>query len=222
MSDIENFDIEQKQDSPERLAAIAGKPHNTLIFADEFNKIVSAIKYIRDNYVLKSLSGKIGINNTNPQYVLDVANLPIVITPITGILSLENYTLTGVGSLFTTELQQYSFIRNVATGKIYTVESILSDTEAFCFFDVEYDQNGDIDLSLTNFQNQKCEVLVINQNLFNVNDEFRIVYNQWGQVQYLMKIGNLTKIMLDEMNNTTPAQQDVNTVVDIFNNTLNP
>ena len=87
---------------------------------------------------------------------------------------------------------------------------------------MEYDQNGDIDLSLTNFQNQKCEVLVINQNLFNVNDEFRIVYNQWGQVQYLMKIGNLTKIMLDEMNNTTPAQQDVNTVVDIFNNTLNP
>ena len=38
------FDIEQKQDSPEKLSVIAGKPTKNFLFAEEVNKITDSIK----------------------------------------------------------------------------------------------------------------------------------------------------------------------------------
>ena len=55
--DIE--EIEVKQDSPEKLEAIVGKPSNTIIFAEEFNAIVDKLKNLftltaAANYLLKA------------------------------------------------------------------------------------------------------------------------------------------------------------------------
>lgn len=186
----------------------------TQIALDEINSALNQANLI----YITELNNKVGIHNENPDYTLDVRNEPIITTPITGILSLNNYTLTGVGSYFTTELEQYNFIRNIATGKVYTIEAILNDNEAFCFFDVELDVNGNIDLSLTNFQNQECELLTINQNLFNVNNEFQIKYDQWGRVGYWFNIPDFKTIFLAELNNNDSVQNDIDYIVNLFIN----
>lgn len=48
--EFQNFDVETKEDSLQKLQEIAGLPTKHFIFGPEFNQIVAAIKYIRDNY----------------------------------------------------------------------------------------------------------------------------------------------------------------------------
>lgn len=56
------FDIEQKRDSAEKLAAVANKPHETILFADEFNDVTrKALEgAINDEVVMFSWSNNEG------------------------------------------------------------------------------------------------------------------------------------------------------------------
>lgn len=54
--EFQNFDVETKQDSAEKLAAIVGQPTYNFVFSPEFNKIVDAIKFIRDNFGAQNIN----------------------------------------------------------------------------------------------------------------------------------------------------------------------
>lgn len=147
------FDIEQKQDSAEKLAAVANKDPKTVLFAAEFNAIVTKLKELGHVY---GLDFKTGINNENPEYVLDVKAPTPVETQLTGTFSFDGMIITGIDTLMLSEIQSGGTIKVLSTGEEYVVEFIDNDTLAFSF------TGGNP------FNNEICVIVVSNGNYFNL------------------------------------------------------
>lgn len=139
------FDIEQKQDSAEKLAAVANKDPKTVLFAAEFNAIVTKLKELGHVY---GLDFKTGINNENPEYVFDVKAPTPVETQLTGTFSFDGMMITGLDTLMLSELQSGGTIKVVSTGEEYVIDFVESDTQAYCF------SGGNL------FENQVCILTV--------------------------------------------------------------
>ena len=72
--EFQNFDVETKEDSLQKLQQIAGLPTKHFIFGPEFNQIVAAIKYIRDNYGDGSVGNLQQVVEQGGEVVLDLGD----------------------------------------------------------------------------------------------------------------------------------------------------
>lgn len=159
------FDIEQKQDSAEKLAAVANKDPKTVLFAAEFNAIVTKLKELGHVY---GLDFKTGINNENPEYVFDVKAPTPVETQLTGTFSFNGFQINGNETLMLSELSNGATIKVVSTGNTYVLDFINNDIEAYSF------NGGDL------FTDEICVITVSETKYFNFLELLKS-YSQFGK-----------------------------------------
>ncbi|MEG3973475.1 hypothetical protein QT970_02500, partial [Microcoleus sp. herbarium8] len=127
--------IEPKEDSAEKLAAVAGKPTKNVLFASEVNAMVAAINAKQDELkILLERNGNVGVYNEDPEYILDCKVPPPIEKTLTGTFSFNGSVFTGVGTLMLSEIGNKGVIKVLSTGVTYQIDYVFSNTEAYSFF----------------------------------------------------------------------------------------